>query len=220
MVQYHGLINAEHKILCLALEVFQMAGYAVSDGFSFGQVVTLSGVKSRTLDHWAATSFLTPSIKKADGTGTRRVYSFSDVVAARVARDLRSSGASLQGLRKVVRELRKLQFTQQPLAEARLIVSGRDVFLKSNQDLISTLTNPGQVHFPFVVLDLETTIKTLRSNVEKIRPRGTLATESSPLVQAKERERIENIEPPAKTVKRETQQFGDARVRTVLGGKR
>src|SRR5207247_325438 len=104
-----------------------MRGSAVSDSYSFGQVVRLSGVKSRTLDHWAATSFLCPSIKKADGTGTRRVYSFSDVVAARVARDLRSAGASLQGLRKVVKELRKREFTQQPLAEARLIVSGRDV---------------------------------------------------------------------------------------------
>jgi hypothetical protein len=87
--------------------------------------------------------------------------------------------------------------------------------MKSNEDLISTLTNPGQVHFPFVVLDLETTIKTLRSSVEKIRAGATLPAESSPQVKPRERERAENFEPLAKTVKRETQQFGTARERTV-----
>jgi len=140
------------------------------EAFSFGQVAGLARVKARTLDHWAATGFLAPSIKKATGTGTRRVYSFSDVVAARVARDLRSAGASLQGLRKVVRELRKREFAQS-LAEVRLIVSGKDVYLMNNQDLISVLQRPGQVHFPLTVLDLEATIKTLRSEAEKmVRP--------------------------------------------------
>jgi DNA-binding transcriptional MerR regulator len=142
-----------------------MKHFKIVEHFSFGQVVKLSCVKARTLDHWAATGFLPPSIRKAKGTGTKRVYAFSDVVAARVVSDLRAAGASLQGLRKVVRELRKMDFTS-PLAEARLIVSGKDVYLKDNQELISVLRNPGQAHFPFTVLDLEATVKILRSQAE------------------------------------------------------
>jgi hypothetical protein len=112
------------------------------------------------MDNWAATSFLCPSIRKAAGTGTRRVYGFSDLVAARVARDLRSAGVSLHGLRKVVKEVRKLQFWSPP-ADARLIVSGEDVHVTSNADLISTLNKSGQLRFPLTILDLEATIATL-----------------------------------------------------------
>jgi DNA-binding transcriptional MerR regulator len=138
----------------------------VLENFSFGEVARLSGVKPRTLDHWAATGFLPPSIREAVGTGTRRAYSFSDIVAARVVRDLRSAGASLQGLRKVVKELRKGEFNQ-TFAEVRLIVSGNDVYLKNGQDLMSFLRYPGQVHFPITILDLEATIKAIRSEAEK-----------------------------------------------------
>ena len=135
--------------------------------FSFGQVSRLAGVKARTLDHWAATGFLVPSIKRATGTGTRRVYSFSDVVAARVASDLRSAGASLQGLRKVVKELRKREFAQS-LADVRLIVSHKDAYLVNNLDFISVLQHPGQLHFPITILDLGATVNQLRSEAQNI----------------------------------------------------
>ena len=139
------------------------------ESFTFGQVASLSGVKPRTLDHWAATGFLVPSIKKAAGTGTRRVYSFSDVVAARVAKQLRSAGVSLQGLRNAVRELRKRDFKYHPLAENRLVVCGKDVYLQNDESLISMLRNPGQGSFPFTVMDLKMTVETLRINADKIK---------------------------------------------------
>jgi DNA-binding transcriptional MerR regulator len=152
--------------LCSALEG-NVTGSNAVEGFSFGQIARLSGIKPRTLDHWAATGFLVPSIKKAGGTGTRRVYSFSDLVAARVVKELRSAGASLQGLRKVVKALRRREFAEN-LGEAQLIVSGKDVYLQDHHDLISMLRRPGQIHFPFTVLDLGATIRALRSKVEKI----------------------------------------------------
>ena len=95
------------------------------------------------------------------------MYSFSDVVAARVAKDLRAAGASLQGLRKVVKELRKREYGED-LADTRLIVSGKDVYVRNNQDLISLLCSPGQTHFPFTVLNLGATVMTLRSEAERM----------------------------------------------------
>jgi hypothetical protein len=97
------------------------------------------------------------------------VYSFSDVVAARIARDLRTAGVSLRGLRKAVRQLRREEFNHQSLAETRLIVSGKDVWLRDNEEFISMLRNPGQTQFPFTVLDLGNTVKAIRDDVEKLK---------------------------------------------------
>ena len=161
-----------------------MTGSKAVEGFRFGQVARLSGIEPRTLDHWAATGFLVPSVKKADGTGTRRVYSFSDLVAARVVKELRSAGASLQGLRKVVKALRRREFAEN-LGEARLIVSGRDVYLQDHHDLISMLDSPGQAHFPFTVLDLGTTVRTLRSEAEKIKAAAYIMCASATVLKAR-----------------------------------
>lgn len=138
------------------------------DAFTLGQVSKTSGVSAKTLDYWAATGFLPPSIKKSAGSGTRRQYSFSDLVAARVARDLRAQGISLQGLRRVVRELRKQDFSN-PVASARLIVSGRDVYLRDNDQFISMLRTPGQTRFPLTVLDLTSTVEIVRREAAKVR---------------------------------------------------
>jgi DNA-binding transcriptional MerR regulator len=144
-----------------------MGSYRVLGSFSFGQVAALSDIKPRTLDHWAATGFLAPSIKAAVGTGTRRVYSFSDVVAARAAKALRSAGISLQSLRKVVQELRRTEFGPN-LSEACLILSGKNVYVKDDHYLITMLAEPGQAHLPFTVLKLGPTLRALRHQVDQI----------------------------------------------------
>ena len=55
-------------------------------GFTAKQVVALTGVPYKRLDSWANSGFLMPSIAEADGTGSRRLYSFQDLVALRTAK--------------------------------------------------------------------------------------------------------------------------------------
>ena len=52
-----------------------------------------------------------------------------------------------------------------PLGETRLIVSGKEVYLQDNQELIALLQTPGQAHFPFTVLDLGETVRLLRTRI-------------------------------------------------------
>lgn len=115
-------------------------------GFSAGQVAKLAGLKYDTLDYWARTGFLVPSIMHGSGTGNSRVYSFTDIVAARAARELREAGIALQALRRVVAFLRERFNLDHPLAQARLVVSSSgDVILAlDNEELISALNRPGQ----------------------------------------------------------------------------
>lgn len=100
------------------------------------------------------------------------MYSFSDAVAARAVRELRAAGISLQNLRKVVSQLRKLRFTDRPLSEVRLIVSGKDVWLKDNQHLFSMLRHPGQAFLPFTVLDLPATVEAIQRKAVQIKAKA------------------------------------------------
>ena len=144
-----------------------MTGSKSGEGFSFGQVARFSGIKPRTLDHWAATGFLDASSNKIRETVHPPSSGPARFLDAGHVKELRLAGASLQGLRKVVKTLRTSEFAKN-LGEMQLVVSGKDVYLQDHHDLISMLSHPGPIHFPFTVLDLGATIRALRSKAEKV----------------------------------------------------
>ena len=104
-----------------------------TEGFTSGQVVSLTGLSYRTVDNWARTRFIIPSINPREGAGIDRLYSAIDVEALR-ASQLRQKGISTKALRRVVDDLRK-QGIEQPLAQARILVAGTSSSgKKSEQD--------------------------------------------------------------------------------------
>src|SRR5216683_1999803 len=133
--------------------------------FSTGDAVRITGVSFRNIDYWARTKFIVPSIADAKGTGTERRYSFSDLLALRVARELREAGVSTQSLRRVVEFLRTRKGLTHPLAECRLIVTGADVqIVNSPQKIMSVLRTPGQTFFAFV-FDLVRTVDEMKQEI-------------------------------------------------------
>jgi DNA-binding transcriptional MerR regulator len=127
-------------------------------GFTPKQVTRLTGVPYSTLNLWANKGLIRPSIAEGAGSGSERVYSLRDLVALKVAFALRKAGVTTKSLEKVVQFLHKHEGMEQPLAEARLIVSGRDVVaVKNDQELMSVLSKPGQSCLSFVV-DLHRTL--------------------------------------------------------------
>ena len=138
-------------------------------GFTAKQVVTLTGVPYKRLDSWANSGFLIPSVAEADGTGSRRLYSFQDLITLRTAKLLRDTGISLQGLRNVVQFLRDTHGLEQPLAQTRLVVAGDDVLMVQTEgDLMSVLRHPGR-HVLRVVVDLGRLVQALCEEVDKLR---------------------------------------------------
>ena len=121
------------------------------NGFSTAQVERLTGVGAKTLHFWDRSGFLSPSLVRARGTGTRRIYGFRDLVALRVAAQLRDAGISLQALRAIVASLRNLRALEQPLAETYLVTDGTDVFQRCGDEVMSVLRRPGQLSFTFVI---------------------------------------------------------------------
>src|SRR5258706_10953267 len=121
------------------------------ESYSTGEAVRITGVSFRNIDHWARTKFIVPSVAEAQGTGTERRYSFSDLLALRVARELREAGVSTQSLRRVVDFLRTKRGLTQPLAECHLVVTGTDVLVATSREkVMSALLKPGQTSFAFV----------------------------------------------------------------------
>ena len=70
------------------------------------QVCSIVGITYRQLDYWARTDLLHPSISKARGSGSQRLYSYSDLVQLKVIKRLLDSGVSLQAARRAVDCLR------------------------------------------------------------------------------------------------------------------
>lgn len=136
-------------------------------GFTAGEAAKLTGVPYDRLDYWARSGFLRPGLVGAKGKGTRRLYSFRDLVALRTAKELRDLGVPLQTLRKVVGYLRRAKGLEQPLAEARLVVNGNDVLLvQGKAELVSLIQSPhqGVLH---LILDLPRIVAELREEVHE-----------------------------------------------------
>jgi DNA-binding transcriptional MerR regulator len=137
----------------------------MDDAFTAGQAVRVSGLPYPVLDYWAKSGFIVPSVTAAAGSGSQRRYSFRDIVALRVARELRDAGISLQSLRKVIAKLRESEGIENPLAEERLILAGDDVVLvRSEEELLSQIRRPGQLYLTAVV-NLANVVEELRKAI-------------------------------------------------------
>lgn len=71
-------------------------------GFSGPVVCNIVDITYRQLDYWATKGIVTPSIASASGSGSRRIYSFSDLVELRVIKKLLEAGVSLPKIRKAI----------------------------------------------------------------------------------------------------------------------
>jgi DNA-binding transcriptional MerR regulator len=110
---------------------------------SYGQkvVVALTGISYRRLDYWARTGII-KLFKAAAGKGSRREFSFKDLVALKVAKRLRDEGITLQKIRKTISYLRKnFPDVKEPLAELRFLTDGETIFVmdRDPQKILDTL---------------------------------------------------------------------------------
>ena len=129
-------------------------------------VLALTGVSGRQVEHWATTGVVRPSIPAA-GKGTRRGYSFRDLVALRVAKRLKDEGISLHKIRKTLTFLRKnFPENKEPLAELRFLTDGDSIFVvdRDPQRILDTLKG-GQFVFSLALGEI---IEGLKGELKKL----------------------------------------------------
>lgn len=138
--------------------------------FPIEVAASLGGVTRDMLANWDTTGFLCPSVP-ALRRGISRRYSFRDLVAIRVAGQLRAEGIPMQALRKVVSYLCTCDGLSptEALASTSLVTDGRDVYETTGDVMLSTFRRPGQRALMLLVVSLDEVVRDLQAKTRALR---------------------------------------------------
>lgn len=111
------------------------------DGFPAKRTAEIVGITYRQLDYWARTDLVKPDLA-ASGSGTRRAYSYKNLLELRAVKNLLDAGIKLESVRSAFDYLRE-ELDQDP-TEVNLVISGKGSVLVRNGEQIIDLLREGQ----------------------------------------------------------------------------
>jgi DNA-binding transcriptional MerR regulator len=107
-------------------------------GYSGRRAAEIVGISYRQLDYWARTDLVRPSLVDASGSGSRRSYSYRDLLELKVIKTLLDSGLKLESVRQVFAFVREQ--LGEDITSANIVISGKkSVLVKSGEELIDVL---------------------------------------------------------------------------------
>jgi DNA-binding transcriptional MerR regulator len=123
----------------------------MTEGYRAPQICKLVGISYRQLDYWARTGLLVPSLQQAKGSGSQRLYSFTDVVQLKVIKRLLDAGMSLMKIRSAVEILREQLDSDQPLADVTLLSDGQTIYAAHSEEEVVDVFRRGQGVFGIAI---------------------------------------------------------------------
>jgi DNA-binding transcriptional MerR regulator len=133
--------------------------------YSTEEVAKLSGFSVRQISYWVKQGIITPSIQQAHGSGSRRRYSFDDLLQLRFVRQLMNHGWSIQKIREAITRLRDIMGDPQSLQKAVLVHGSQTILAicktKEGERIILDMLDPGGQQVMWIYLD------TLRKETQK-----------------------------------------------------
>lgn len=109
-------------------------------GFSGKRTAEIVDITYRQLDYWARTDLVKPSLAQATGSGSRRQYSYRDLLELKVIKSLLDAGIRLEQVRKVFTYMREQ--LGEDVASANLVIDGSNsVLVNTGEELIDLLQN-------------------------------------------------------------------------------
>jgi DNA-binding transcriptional MerR regulator len=121
------------------------------EGYRAPQVCKLVGITYRQLDYWARTHLIVPTLQQAHGSGSQRLYSFTDVVQLKVIKNLLDAGMSLKKIRSAVEILRAEMDSDQPLADVTLLSDGQTIYAAHSDEEVVDVLRKGQGVFSIAI---------------------------------------------------------------------
>lgn len=106
-------------------------------GYSGTQAAEIVGITYRQLDYWARTDLVRPSLSDAKGSGSRRRYSYRDLLELRVIKSLLDAGIKLENVRDVFTYLRS--HVDSDIASAHIVIQGSSVLLCDGEQLVDVV---------------------------------------------------------------------------------
>ncbi len=122
-----------------------------TDGFSGREAADIVGITYRQLDYWARTDLIRPSLADANGSGSRRRYSYQNLVELKTIKTLLDAGQKLERVREAFHYIRDLG---EDISSAQLVIAGNAVLLVKDEDLVDVVNkHKGQGVLNFLAMD-------------------------------------------------------------------
>jgi len=118
-------------------------------GYRGPTACTAAGISYRQLDYWARTGLVEPTVRGASGSGSQRLYSFTDILVLKVVKRLLDTGVSLHNIRVAIEYLRARGV--EDLAGVTLFSDGASVYECTSPEEIVDLLQGGQGVFGIAV---------------------------------------------------------------------
>lgn len=148
-------------------------------GFSGRRTAEIVGITYRQLDYWARTGLVTPSLAEARGSGSRRQYSYRDLLELKVIKTLLDAGLKLESVRQVFSYMRDNLGSD--ISAANLVISGnRSVLVRSGEELVDVLRNGQGV---LNVLPLAGVVEEVDARIVELNPGAATKSDASPAAQ-------------------------------------
>ena len=124
-----------------------------SESMTFGYrgpvACAVAGISYRQLDYWARTELVLPTIQTASGSGSQRLYAFTDILVLKVVKRLLDAGVSLQNIRAAVEHLRGRGV--EDLTSITLMSDGSSVYECRSSEEVIDLVKGGQAVFGIAI---------------------------------------------------------------------
>ena len=111
-------------------------------GYTGKRAAEIVGITYRQLDYWARTDLIRPSVADAAGSGSRRSYSYQDLLELKVIKTLLDAGIRLETVRGIFEYMRNE--LGEDVVSANLVIQGHTSVLVRSGDEIIDLIQKGQ----------------------------------------------------------------------------
>lgn len=110
---------------------------AESEGYSGRRTAEIVGITYRQLDYWARTDLVRPSLADANGSGSRRLYSYTDLLELKVIKSLLDAGIRLESVREAFTYMR--DHLGEDVTTANLVIRGTSVLVSTDEELVDVV---------------------------------------------------------------------------------
>jgi DNA-binding transcriptional MerR regulator len=123
------------------------------EGYSGKRAADIVGISYRQLDYWARTDLIRPSVADAHGSGSRRRYSYRNLLELKLVKTLLDNGIKLESIREGFMYLRDQ--LGEDVSTAKFVITGTSaVLVRENYELIDVVNRyQGQGVLNLLALD-------------------------------------------------------------------
>lgn len=143
---------SERQIIQGELFAAEDDNHAARRGYRGSVASRVAGITYRQLDYWARKQIVEPSITPSHGSGSRRLYSFKDVVILAVSKRLLDVGVNLQNVTTAIGFLSQRSVGQ--LENVTIMCDGQQVHECTTSEQMLELLQSGKAVFAVSVSSL------------------------------------------------------------------